>query len=235
MRTISEILRLVGIGFLHLGVYFLIVIAIALTLKLIFKNIPDYVFRKILHFIAFNSAIFIGLTNEWHIGVLICVIFIIILFPLLHFLEGNHKFEKLLVEKKKGEITFSFTLIYFLAGSTIAVLVGILNRFDIFVLCILMWGWGDAFAALVGKRFGKHHFTQERISKKTYEGTFAMFLFSFGIGIIAKYLFQFSAISISNIVISAVLATIVELYSSSLLDTVTVPVSIAVVLLLLSL
>jgi len=45
---------------------------------------------------------------------------------------------------------------------------------------VLAWGLGDAAAALVGKRFGRH-FVRGRLVEgcKSLEGTFAMFVVSF--------------------------------------------------------
>ena len=98
------------------------------------------------------------------------------------------------------------------------------------------WGIGDAYAALIGKRYGKHKITGPRLDgKKSYEGTFSMFLVSvitvFVILAIRGGLGIFANVIISLIV--ALVSTVAELYSKNGNDTVVCPLSAMVVLLLL--
>ena len=112
--------------------------------------------------------------------------------------------------------------------------------FDQRVLCaasILMWGTGDAAAALTGIPFGKHKarlpFTD---GKKSWEGSGAMFLVSLLAGsVILLFLQEMTpGRGIMTAGAGALTGAAVELFSPSEFDTVTVPAAIALVLLLFS-
>jgi dolichol kinase len=99
-----------------------------------------------------------------------------------------------------------------------------------------MWGFGDAVAAMVGIRFGKH-VVAWKISdgKKTWEGTTGMFLVSSLVG--CAMLIFLSGNSVGSCILAAVLSGAVgaftELVSKNGLDTVTVPAVLIAMLLLL--
>ena len=102
---------------------------------------------------------------------------------------------------------------------------------------ILMWGTGDAAAALVGIPFGKHKVKCRMTDgKKSWEGTLAMVAVSFAVGFLVLILTQETELS-RVLLLSAAGALVgaaTELFSPSELDTVTVPVGITAVLLVLS-
>ena len=100
-----------------------------------------------------------------------------------------------------------------------------------------MWGAGDAAAALVGIPLGRHKITLPGTDgKKSLEGTAAMFAVSFLAGLPVLLFIQ--KLPMPRAILCTMLASfagaLTELYSSSELDTVTVPVVIAVILLLTS-
>ncbi|MBR1586399.1 MAG: hypothetical protein IJ662_12735 [Clostridia bacterium] len=101
---------------------------------------------------------------------------------------------------------------------------------------ILMWGMGDAAAALVGIPFGKHKAAFPPVNgKKSWEGTGAMLIASFLAGF---FLLHFSsgypsAMILPGVWVGAIVGAGTELLSPSDWDTVTVPVAILIVLLLL--
>ena len=101
------------------------------------------------------------------------------------------------------------------------------------IASILAWGVGDAFAALIGKQFGKHkiknHLTD---GKKSYEGTLAMFFTSFVSVFIVLLVHGGMSIS-AYIVISvcaAAVAAVAELFSKNGMDTVICPVAAMLVI-----
>ena len=96
---------------------------------------------------------------------------------------------------------------------------------------IFSWGYGDALAALIGTKFGKHKIYK----KKSLEGTLAMFITS--LITILVILFIRGMIPWYGIVVTAVITSlvvsIVELFTPNGLDTVTCPLASMVVMILL--
>ncbi|MBP1544682.1 MAG: phosphatidate cytidylyltransferase, partial [Oscillospiraceae bacterium] len=92
---------------------------------------------------------------------------------------------------------------------------------------ILMWGFGDAAAALIGRRFGKHKIRHRFADpNKSWEGTAAMFATSAVVG--AAVLLAFSAqpwyICIGAALAVSAAGAYTELVTKGGNDTVTVPV-----------
>ena len=70
--------------------------------------------------------------------------------------EKQPWFEKFFVQKSKGEIKRSMLLLFAMFAAVIVVAWGIFGKPGIAAASILMWGVGDAAAALIGIPFGKH-------------------------------------------------------------------------------
>ncbi|MBR7156370.1 MAG: phosphatidate cytidylyltransferase, partial [Lentisphaeria bacterium] len=92
---------------------------------------------------------------------------------------------------------------------------------------------GDAFAALIGKRFGKHRIRLKFADcRKSVEGTAAMFVFS-ALSVFIILLFRggpdISACAFISVVTAAICA-LVELFSKNGFDTVTCPAATMAVL-----
>lgn len=98
------------------------------------------------------------------------------------------------------------------------------------VASLMPMTWGDAFAALIGQRFGARKFTILG-QTRSLEGTLAMFGFSLG-AVFLTLLFFAQPIAPSFIVafIVALIASIVEAVSPFGIDNLTVPLSSAIVL-----
>lgn len=92
-------------------------------------------------------------------------------------------------------------------------------------LGILIMGYGDGFAAIVGTSFGKHRFKIFG-NHKSIEGSLTMFLFSFIVSIIILYIFNPVSILFFSFTL-ALLSTILELFSPIGLDNLTVPLGSA--------
>ena len=128
-------------------------------------------------------------------------------------------------------------MLFFMFAAATAVGWGIFGKPYAAATAILMWGTGDAAAALVGIPFGKHKvrlkFTD---GKKSWEGTAAMFAVSLicGLAVFLLYChFPFWK-SLFPILAGAIVGSVTELCSPSEYDTVTVPAAILTVLLFLS-
>ena len=149
--------------------------------------------------------------------------------------EKEEWFDRFFVQKSKGEIKRSMVLLFVMFTAVIAVSLGIFGKAEPASAAILMWGTGDAAAALVGIPFGKHKirlpFTD---GKKSWEGSISMLLVSFLAGITLLLLTGTGSTFhiLLSVALGALAGTVTELYSPSELDTVTVPVVILAVLLL---
>lgn len=218
-----------------LAAYIIPCVAILLPIRY-FSKVPDYVFRKLLHIVAFTCVAWMVLSaKSWQAAVLTCVLFSAAIYPLLMSLERQTWYSNLFVEKEPGEIKMSLLLLFMMSAALIAVCWGLFNRSYIAVTSILMWGVGDATAALIGRPFGKHKVKiKPADGKKSWEGSGAMLLTSFLCGFAALLLFE--SLTVSRAVLcaglSSLLGTATELFSPSEYDTLTVPVVIAAALLL---
>ena len=99
-----------------------------------------------------------------------------------------------------------------------------------------MWGVGDAAAALVGIPFGKHKVNIGPMrGRKSWEGSCAMFLISTLVGLGVLWLhFGYSADkSLLCALTMAAAGTVTEMISPSEWDTVTVPVTMLIIALII--
>lgn len=92
-------------------------------------------------------------------------------------------------------------------------------------LGILIMGYGDGFAAIIGKNFGKHKFKILN-NDKSIEGSLTMFIFSFMVSIIILHIFNPVNVLLFSFIL-AFLSTILELLSPLGLDNLTVPLGSA--------
>ena len=212
-------------------------IAILLAIKF-FTKVPQFVFRKLLHLVAFSCTIFMIIVAEnWQAASITSCLVAVLLYPLLAIFEKESWFKNLLVQKKPGEIKNSLLMLFFMFAVITTVSWGIFGKPYDTITAILMWGTGDAAAALVGIPFGKHKVhLKPADGKKSWEGTAAMFLVSLICGL-AVFLLYFDFPfwrSLLPIFAGAVVGAETELCSPSEYDTVTVPTAILAVLLLLS-
>ena len=110
---------------------------------------------------------------------------------------------------------------------------GLLSKQMITATAILMWGVGDAAAAIVGIPFGRHKVKIKLADgKKSWEGTISMFLTSFVFG--AAFLLFHAHMPAESVMLNCVLGAAAgaatELFSPSEWDTVSVPAVILIVL-----
>ena len=128
-------------------------------------------------------------------------------------------------------------LLFVMFAAVIVVAWGIFGKPEIAAASILMWGIGDAAAALVGIPFGKHKVNCRLTDgKKSWEGSIAMLVVSLATGLSVLKLSQTSSMSHAMLMAfaGAITGALTELFSPSEYDTVTVPVMITAVLLSVS-
>ncbi len=205
---------------------------------LVFRKLPSYIFRKLLHMVAFTSLVEMTLeAGEWYIASLTALLFASLIFPVLQALENHEWYKRLFVEKKRGEVKKSLVLLFGMYAVLVALCWGLLGKRYVAVTSVLMWGVGDAAAAIFGRTFGRHRTGLKFADRsKTWEGSAAMLVFSFLAGVAAMLLSgtsQWQRIVFYPL-LAAPFASYTELLSKNGDDTVTVPLVTAVVISLVS-
>ena len=163
-------------GALSFILYIIPAAIIALFSRKLIK-IPDELFRKILHFILLGAYIpLIFAFEKWWMASGFAVILIILLYPFLSLVEKIPAFSEFINQRREGEIKNSMVLAVSMMALSTFVCWGIFGDRFLVLACVYAWGVGDAFAALFGKRFGKHKIKLPFADKnKSIEGTAAMF------------------------------------------------------------
>lgn len=221
-----------GIGIL--AGYFIVCASAALFARRLIR-IPTEVFRKILHTILLCSLfVWLYAFPNWWMASLAALLFIAIAYPLLSFGEKWSGYSALLTERKGGEIKNSLFLVFTMFAILNALCWGLLGQRWLVLACICAWGFGDAAAALIGKKYGKHYLEGKYIEgRKSIEGTFAMFTVSFLSVLIVLMLFGplpwYGSLLIAFV--TAAVSAVVELFTRRGMDTVTCPFAAAAVLL----
>lgn len=186
-------------------------------------KLPEELYRKLVHLCAVFSIFPAVLTvPTWQQAALICLLFMVeAWFGAKHTnLEKNVGVH----ERQQGEQQKSMLLLMSTYIFLIAVGWGYFHQKWIPILSVVAWGVGDACAALIGKKFGKHKI----YGKKSLEGSMAMFTVSF-LSVTAFYRYH-SALSEWWLIALvafwvALFSTIAELISKSGTDTFFCPAS----------
>ena len=208
--------------------------AIMLTARALIR-IPDELFRKILHFILLGAYIPLVFAFRvwWHAAGLAAA-FALVIYPILVLASRLPGFAKFTTQRRDGEFVSSMVIALFTMSLSVTVCWGLFGDRYLVLACIYAWGVGDAFAALIGKQFGKHKirfsFADRR---KSVEGSAAMFATSAiavwivlmlrgGMGIFACALTALAAAAVS---------AFVELCTKNGYDTITCPAAAMAVIL----
>lgn len=207
-------------------IYFGIAASVALTLRRLIR-IPDELFRKLLHFILLASYIpFAFAYDTWWLSVLLALILEVLIYPILAWAEKLPRFSSFVNERKGGEFKHSLLLAFTMLALCNSVCWGLLGDKYLGLACMYAWGVGDAFAALIGKKYGKHKITWKYADrKKSLEGSAAMFVSS-GIAVACVLLAHDHLTLPAYILIPAAgsaAATVVEILSKEGYDTVLCP------------
>ena len=162
-------------GLIAFMIYIIPMAIIMLSVRA-FTKIPDELFRKILHCIFLGAYIplLFGFKVWWH-SVIFIISLAIILFPILIIAGKIPEFSAFVNERRRGEFTNSMVLALGVMAVSTAIGWGIFNDKFLVLAAVYAWGVGDAFAALIGKRFGKHKIGWKFVdNKKSVEGSLAM-------------------------------------------------------------
>ena len=226
-----EFLRLFGI---YIG--YIVAVATVLIILRFTTKVPDYIFRKLLHVVAFTSILPLAYCTEiWWIAVAVEVLFLILVIIGLLLLEKFPFYRGLFVEKAKHEVIVSFVTLFSLMTIMLAVFWGGLGAEHKYlaIAAIMAWGPGDAVAAIVGKRIGKHKLQGRMIEGvKSVEGSVGMAITSFVCVFPLLLLLSNHPwyISLAFSLVVAPIASITELFTKRGWDTITVPVVSALLL-----
>ena len=206
--------------------YIIPMASVMLLSRKIFK-IPDELFRKILHFILLGVyLVFLFAFETWWISATLAGIMMVIIYPILMLAGKIPHFSSFVNERKKGEFKNSMALAFGMIIASICICWGWIGDKYLVLASVYAWGVGDAFAALIGKRFGKHKIKWKFAdSHKSIEGSLAMFLTS-AFAVCVILLIRGGLDIVSCLVISCVTSiacTLVELCTKSGLDTITCP------------
>ena len=223
-------------------IFFAYLIPLALVMILIrkFTKIPDELFRKILHLILLGAYIpLVFGFKEWWQAFVFALGLGTLLYPILTLFAKIPGFSSFVNERKKGEFTNSMALAMGVMAFSTAIGWGLFDDRYLVLASVYSWGVGDAFAALIGKRFGKHKITWKFVdNKKSVEGSLAMIITSC-IAVFIVLLIRGGINPVLSILVSLVVSlasTFVELCSKNGMDTVFCPViSMAILLPLISL
>lgn len=213
--------------------YFVIAASTMLFLRWML-TIPDELFRKILHSILLLSYIpFAFAFDVWWHSVLFAVAFEALVYPLLALAERLAMFSSFVNERKKGEFKHSLLLAFTMLAVCNTVCWGLLGDRYLGLACMYAWGVGDAFAALFGKKFGKHKIKWKYADhRKSVEGSAAMFVTS-AVAVLCVLLAHDHLSTIGYIVVpvaGAGVATLVEMVTPDGKDTVTCPTAAMLVM-----
>ncbi len=220
-------------GIINILLYFIIAVTVVLAIRK-FTKIYDELFRKLLHFVLLGSLFVWTISfSTWWLEVLSVVGFVAVVYPILIFFERFRSYSKVVTERKKGELKNSLIVVFFMFALVIAVTKGIFCDQYLALASIYAWGTGDALAALVGKRFGKHKLTGKFLSgKKSLEGTLAMFLTAF-VSVLIILLLRgglHPGLTVLIALATAAASAACELYTGGGLDTITCPLASMVVM-----
>lgn len=197
-------------------------------------KIPNELFRKILHFILLFSYIpFAFAFDKWWHSVLLILLLELIIYPILKLAEQLPMFSSFVNERKGGEFKHSFLLAFTMLAFCNTVCWGLLGDRYLGIACMYAWGVGDAFAALIGKRYGKHKINWKYADHhKSIEGSAAMFITS-AIAVACVLLAHNHLTLAAYIVLpiaGAGIATVVEMVSKDGYDTVLCPAAAMMVM-----
>ena len=200
-----------------------------------FLNIPDELFRKLLHFILLGAYIPVlyGF-QSWKTAVVFCFGVIALFYPLLALAGRIPAFSSFVNERKAGEFKHSLVLALSTMAVSIWICWGMLADKLLVLACVYAWGVGDAFAALVGKRFGRHKISLAFADRrKSLEGSAAMFLTSaLSVAVVLRLRGGLSPAGILAVSLAAAAAaTFTELCTRGGYDTVTCPAAAMAVIL----
>jgi phytol kinase len=226
-RRVAEFL----IGTVTLLAYHLVVVfALPLALR-VATPLPLEVVRKAQHVgYALSMFLLLGLFEHWYLAVAGAFALPLLAYPLLTMWERHPSYRRLLTDRSAGGGELRRQMMY--VQGAYAVLIGVFwgglgpDWRPLVAAATMLWGFGDAAAALVGKFVGRRRVVHRAIEgAKTYEGTVAMVAAGAAATFFTLLLYGGAPwwVSLGAAALVAPLAGVVELFSRRGFDTLTVP------------
>ncbi len=201
-----------GLVFSYVLVFFIIGVSTLLQKK---KILDEEGARKFIH---------IGVSNWWILAMIFFTgadsLWFAMVPPItfigLNYLSYRQNIFKAMERGGSGNLG----TVYFPISLLILVIVsfGILNEPYLGGLGILILGYGDGFAAVIGKKYGKHKF----VFGKSLEGSITMFVVSLTVSFIVLSVQGFPSVLLVSLLV-ALIATVIELITPKGLDNLSVP------------
>ncbi len=191
------------------------------------------VFRKTIHMLSVVLAImWLYALEDWKMSVAYAGASVLVFYPLLRLMAKIPGLSSFMNARKSGDYANSYLM---LVTTYVAVAIacwGLYGERFLVATSFLAWGPGDAAAALVGKKYGKHRIGREK--RKTLEGSLAMFTFCFLSVFAVLMIYNRYSIPMTVLVslITAVVTTIVEFLAPGGCDTFLCPISAMIILLI---
>lgn len=212
--------------------YFVIGALVIIIVKISIKPDREYI-RKLMHTLCVLSIfVLVYAFDKWYMAAGASVLFAILAYPVLNLFERLPQYGALFNQRREGEVKLSLILVFFMMAALITIFWGLMGETwkYIVVASVLAWGFGDAAAALIGMKFGRHKVSGRWVEgTKSWEGFAAMYVVA--AGTIFLTLWVFGNVSWYQAVIAALAIGLVaaasELLSRSGMDTVIVPFSAA--------
>lgn len=181
--------------------------------------------KKILSGESSRKFIHIGVANWWIIAMIffdnpLWAAIVPALFIIINYISYKKQVFKAM-ERGKGKSDLG--TVYYAISLFILSIATFWEGMDPYIgaMGILIMGYGDGFAAVIGEKYGKHKFNVMG-SKKSLEGAAAMFIASFIVAFIIAQLAGNSCIWFLPLSL-AMIATLVEMFSPYGTDNLTVP------------
>lgn len=202
-----------------------------------YTKFPDEIYRKLLHIVALVALLVWTLVYDvWYYSVFTSIGAALFFYVILILIENINFFSKFMIERKKGEFISSLFIMFLMYISVTTICWGILDDRLLGICSIYAWGPGDAFAAIIGKSYGKHYLVGKHIEgTKSVEGTVSMFVVSF-ISILIVLLARGDMKWYAYLVIAtvtAIVSTIAELFSLKGMDTIICPTASMITIIIL--
>ena len=203
-----------------------------------FTPLPLEVVRKAQH-VAYALSMFLllALFEHWYVAVAAAAALPLVAYPVLALWERHPSYRRLLTDRSAGggELRRQMMYVQLSFAILIAVFWGGLGPDwrPLVAAAAMIWGFGDAAAALVGKLIGRHRVSHRAIEgAKTYEGTAAMIAAGAAATFLTLLLYGGALwwVSFCAAALVAPLAGAVELFSRRGIDTLTVPLASAAAL-----
>lgn len=186
-------------------------------------------YRKLFHIsVAASVFVLLHVFETWYLAALAALGFGAVVYFVIAWAGRFPRLMKALEERKPGEVRSSLALMFFTIAALIALGWGWFGAESKYLVAapMMAWGFGDAAAALIGKKWGRRRLDHAWVDNaKTAEGTLAMFAFAAAATFLT--LVGYSVAPWHTCLLVAVLVAPVaawtELVSRNGVDTITVP------------